>query len=697
MTKTVPGPLHRAPEAPRRPLRRTVHDTQLDDDFAWLREREDEAVHEYLRAENQYTEAMMSGASDLQDRLYQEMVGRLKETDRSVPVPVDHYFYYLRTVEGQQYPIYCRCLDNADGPEEVLLDVNALAEGKSYLRLGVFAVSPDHRLLAYAVDTSGAETYHLQVLDLENRQHLPDQVEAAGRGFVWANDSKAFYYTTLDPTRRPFRLHHHVLGQGEGDDEVLFEETDERFFLSPYKTLSRRFLCIQLGSHTTSELHYLDLEDANAQIRCLAPRRQGVEMRLDHRGDRLYILSNEDAPNFKLLQAPVDTPQPENWRELIAHRDDSALEGIGLLAGHMVVYERRRGLGNVRVFDFDNDQWHDIAFDEPVYAVWGQDNRQFESRVLRFVYTSLVTPASTYDYDLESRERTLLKVTEVLGGYDAERFQCERLWVPSRDGSEIPVSLVRPKDLPLDGSGPLMLYGYGSYGNCIDPYFSSSRLGLLERGFSFAIAHIRGGGEMGRRWYDDGKLAHKQHTFDDFVAVGEALIEGGYTRPEGLVLRGGSAGGLLIGAVVNQRPDLAAAAIAEVPFVDIINTMLDPSLPLTVIEYEEWGNPQEKEAFETILAYSPYDNIEKKDYPHLLVTAGLNDPRVQYWEPAKWVAKLRRFKTDDNLLLLRTNMDSGHGGASGRYDALREEAFKQAFALQAVTTWQHTASQVEGE
>lgn len=680
--------MHRAPEAPRRPERRTVHGTRLDDDFAWLREREDEAVHEYLKAENEYTEAMMSEASDLQKTLYEEMIGRLKETDRSVPVPVDDYFYYSRTVEGLQYPIYCRCRGSADGPEEVLLDVNALADGNRYLRLGVFSVSPDHRLLAYAVDTSGAETYRLQVMDLERRQHLPDQIEPAGRGFVWANDSKAFYYTTLDSTRRPFRLHHHVLGSSESEDPVLFEETDERFFLSPYKTLSRRYLCIQLGSHTTSEIHYLDLEKNHAEFRCLAPRRQGVEMRLDHRQDKLYILSNENAPNFKLLHASVDDPRPESWSEVIAHRDDSSLEGIDLLSGHMVVYERCRGLGNIRVYDFEDDGWHDIAFDEPVYAVWGQDNRQFESQVLRFVHTSLVTPTSTYDYDLKSRGRKLLKVTEVLGGYDAERFQCERLWVPSQDGTEIPVSLVRPKDLPLDGSGPLLLYGYGSYGNCIDPYFSSSRLGLLERGFSFAIAHIRGGGEMGRCWYDDGKLAHKQHTFDDFIAVGEALIERGYTRSDRMVLRGGSAGGLLIGAVINQRPALAAAAIAEVPFVDVINTMLDPTLPLTVIEYEEWGNPQEKTSFETILAYSPYDNVAPQGYPHLLVTAGLNDPRVQYWEPAKWVAKLRRLKTDDNLLLLRTNMDSGHGGASGRYDALREEAFKQAFAIQSVTSWQ---------
>ena len=679
-TETVLEP----PVAPRRPHRTEVHGRQLDDDYGWLRERQQPEVIDYLEAENRYTAAMMEGTVGLQETLYEEMVGRLRETDQSVPVPIDGYEYYARTVEGLQYPIFCRRQGGEEAPEEVLLDVNALAEGQRYMRLGVHAVSPDHRLMAYSTDVDGSESYRLQVLDLNTREFLVDTIESSGKGFVWSNDSRSFYYTTLDSLRRPFRLHHHILGTDPAQDRLVFEETDERFFLSVYKTLSRRFLCVVLGSHTTSEVHYLDFEADDATFHCLMPRRQGIEMSLGHRADELFILSNEDAPNFRLLKAPVDDPRPETWREVIPHRDDVKLEGMDLFRQHLVVYLRCQGLRNIRIFDFVEVAWHDLELDEPVYSSWGQDNRQFDSTILRFGYTSLVTPATTYDYDMKTRQRRLLKQVEVLGGYDPDRFQCERLWVEAADGAKIPVSLVHRKGLEGEGPRPLLLYGYGSYGNSMDPYFASTRLGLLERGFSYAIAHVRGGGEMGRPWYDDGKLFAKRHTFDDFIAVAEALIHRGYTRSEELVIRGGSAGGLLIGAVINQRPDLAAAAIAEVPFVDIINTMLDPSLPLTVIEYEEWGNPQHKDAFDYILGYSPYDNVKPQAYPHLLVTAGLNDPRVQYWEPAKWVAKLRSCKTDDRWLLLRTNMDSGHGGASGRYDVLREEAFKQAFVLTVV-------------
>lgn len=707
-TKTVSDPTSEAPIARRQSALSTVHGVELSDDYSWLRQREQQEVLDYLEAENRHTQSVMGETGPLQEELYQEMVGRLKETDQTVPVPIDEFFYYSRTVEGLQYPVYCRKEGDEEAAEEVLLDVNALAEGRSYCRLGVYSVSPDHRLLAYAVDVDGSESYRLQVLDLTTRQHLADRIESTGRGFAWANDSAAFYYSTLDATRRPYRLHHHVLDSDPANDPVVYEEEDERFFLSLYKTLSRRFLCILLGSHTTSEVHYLDLDalpsataspkttvSPNAtvtpnttvsagQFRCLAERRSGVEMSLEHRGEELFILSNEGAPNFRLLRTPIEHPEAEHWQEMIAHSDSTKLEAIDAFSHHLVVYLRRSGLSNIRVFDFDSATWHDIEFEEPVYAVWGQDNRQFDRHILRFVYTSLVTPTSVYDYDLRTRQRRLLKQTEVLGGYDPSRFECQRLWVTSEDGSEIPVSVVHRRGMALDGRQPLLLYGYGSYGNSIDPYFSSARLGLLERGFSFAIAHVRGGGELGRRWYDEGKLFNKRHTFDDFIAVAEALINQGYTSPQGLVMRGGSAGGLLIGAVVNQRPDLAVAAIAEVPFVDVINTMLDPSLPLTVIEYEEWGNPQEAEAFKYILSYSPYDNVTTQDYPHLLVTAGLNDPRVQYWEPAKWVAKLRRLGRGDRRLLLRTNMDSGHGGASGRYDALKEEAFKQAFMLTVV-------------
>ncbi len=681
------NPAEKLPESPvalRQPQVTTVHGRQLHDDYGWLRQRQEQEVIDYLEAENRYTAEVMQGTAELQEVLYQEMVGRIRETDQTVPVPIDDYEYYSRTVEGLQYPIFCRRRRQEGAPEEILLDVNALAAGEKYLRLGVHSVSPDHRLLAYSTDADGSESYRLRILDLASRQHLPDSIEASGRAFVWANDSKSFYYTTLDATHRPFRLHHHLLGTQPADDPVVFEEADERFFLTVYKTLSRRFLCIILGSHTTSEVHYLDFESEQPVFCCLAPRQQGVEMILDHRGDDLFILSNEEAPNFCLLRAPVDDPRPEKWQQMIDHREDVKLEGVDLFRQHLVVYLRRQGLRNIRIFDFAQETWHDIELDEPVYAAWGQDNWQFDSSMLRFVYTSLVTPATTYEYDMNTRQRRLLKQVEVCGGYDPQRFECKRLWVSSADGVDIPVSLVQRRGLDRQDRRPLLLYGYGSYGNSIDPHFASTRLGLLERGFAFAIAHVRGGGELGRRWYDDGKLFAKRHTFEDFIAVAETLISEGYTRPEELVIRGGSAGGLLIGAVINQRPELAAAAIAEVPFVDVINTMLDPSLPLTVIEYEEWGNPQHEDAFEYIRSYSPYDNVQSLEYPHLLVTAGLNDPRVQYWEPAKWVAKLRATKKGDRWLLLRTNMDSGHGGASGRYDVLREEAFKQAFVLKVV-------------
>lgn len=661
-------------------VRRSLHGIELSDPFHWLREKEAPEVITHLEAENAYTARCMAHTAELQEHLYREMVERIEEDDVSVPVKDGDYFYYHRTCQGLQYPIYCRRYGE-DGDEQLLLDLNRLAEDKSYLRLGVLEVSPDHRLLAYSLDEDGSETFTLHLLDLETGELSRDLIHNTARSLVWTNDSKGFFYSILDEQRRPCAARFHRLGTPEEEDEEIYREDDERFFLGLAKTRSRRFVMLEVGSHTTTEVRYLDLEHPETEFRLFAPRRQGVELTVDHHGEHFYILTNEEARNFRLVRSPIATPQPEHWQELVPHREDVKLDSLELSRDHMALYLRQGGQRNIRILELASMEWHTVEHDEPVFAVWPQESREFDCPVLRYLFTSLVTPRTVYEYDMGSRQKTLRKQYKVLGGYEPRHYTCERHFVTADDGARVPVSLVRRRDTPIDGSAPALLYGYGAYGNCIEPYFSSLRLSLLDRGFVYAIAHVRGGGEMGRPWYDDGKLEHKPNTFSDFAAVAEMLTAEGYTRADRLAIRGGSAGGMLVGAVLNQHPELMAAAIAEVPFLDVLNTMLDPSLPLTVIEYEEWGNPEEPEAFEIIRSYSPYDNLRRVDYPHILVTAGLNDPRVQYWEPAKWVAKLRLLKTDDHRLLLRTNMDSGHGGASGRYDALREEAFKMAFLI----------------
>ena len=669
------------PRASRKPFQFELHGQKIDDPYAWLREREAPEVLDYLRAENAYTEAVMAHTEELQESLYQEMVGRLRETDQTVPARLDDYFYYSRTEKGKQYSIHCRKAGDLNAPEEILLDLNRSAEGKSYLRLGAFEISPDHRLLAYSLDETGSERYTLRILDLESGDHLPEEITNTSRSVEWAEDGECLYYVTLDAARRPCAAFRHHLGADPTTDPEIFHEKDERFFLSLYKTRSRRFLVLNLGSHTTTEVHYLDEQDPEVGFRRLRERKQDVEIFLDHHGDHLYLLSNENARNFRLSRAPIGRVGDGDWEEVIPHREDEKIDGVHFFRHHLVVSLRTGGLRNLRICDLRTWEWHSLEHDEPVQTVWCGENLMFDTSELRFVYTSLVTPRTVFDYNMETREKVLRKQDDVLGGYDSSRFQTQRLWVEVGEGVQVPVSLVRRRDLPLDGKAPLLLYGYGAYGHSIDPMFSSIRLSLLERGFVYAIAHIRGGGEMGRAWYEAGRLEHKENTFQDFIAVAEHLVQESYTSPDRLVIRGGSAGGLLMGAVFNLRPDLFAAALAEVPFVDVLNTMLDPSLPLTVIEYEEWGNPEQQPWFDRIRGYSPYENVGRHDYPHLLVTAGLNDPRVQYFEPAKWTARLRSRKTDDQRLLFKVAMDSGHGGASGRYDHLREEAFKVAFLL----------------
>ncbi len=680
MTEPRPDAEAVPPVARRDPEIRVIHGQELVDPYHWLRERDAPEVRAYLEAENAYSERVMRHTEGLQDELYRQMVGRLKQTDASVPVRIDDYWYYSRTVEGLQYSIHCRKLGSLEAPEEVLLDLNALGDG--FLALGAFAVSPDHRLLAYSLNHDGSESYTLRICDLERGEAIGEAIGNTSPSFAWASDSRTFFYVVRDAARRPYRAYRQVLGRPAVSAERVFEETDERFFVSLFKTRSRRFVVLHTGSNVTSEIHVLDADEPGAGFQPLVARRQGVEVDVDHHTDSFYVLTNQDAVNFKLMKAPLAAKGAgtDGWQEVIPHRPDVQLEAIDCFRHHLVVRLRRAGLRQLRILDLDTGGEHEIGFDEPAYTVAARDNPDFESRVLRFGYSSLVTPESIYDYDMTTRRRRLKKRTEVIG-FDRRRFACERIEARAADGTRIPISLVYAGELARDGSRPALLNAYGAYGTCNEPRFWATRLNLLERGFVFAIAHVRGGGELGRAWYDDGKLLAKGNTFSDFIAAAEHLIAAGYTSSERLAIRGGSAGGLLIGAVLNQRPDLFAAAIADVPFVDVLNTMLDHSVPLTVTELEEWGDPREKAFFELIRGYSPYDNVAAQRYPHLLITAGLNDPRVQYWEPAKWAAKLRDLKQGCERLLLKVDLDSGHSGAAGRYDALRQEAFKQAFIL----------------
>jgi oligopeptidase B len=658
-----------------------IHGEIRVDDYFWLRDRADPDVLGYLEAENRYTSAVMRHTEGLQEQLYQEMRGRIKETDLSVPEPLDHYFYYTRTWAGGQYPIYCRSQGSVDGPEEILLDQNALAAGHPYFRVGASEVSPDHRLLAYSVDTSGAEEFTLYIRDLATGELLAESISKTGHGVAWANDSRTLFYIVLDEARRPCRLYRHRLGSNPSEDVLVYYEADPSFFLDIGRTRSRRYLILDASSHSTSEVRFVSADRPEEPFRLIQPREPGVEYSVTHHADHFYITTNDTAPNFRLVRAPVADPAKEHWSSVLPYRPETKLDSTDAFRRHLVVYEREAGLRQIRILDLASGSEHLIPFPEPVYTVRQHSNPEFDTDLLRFTYTSLVTPSSVVEYDMEIRTWSVRKQAEVRGGYDPSGYRSERLLAPTSDGIRVPISLVYRLPLELNGSRPLLLSGYGAYGLSYDPVFSSNTLSLLDRGFVVAIAHVRGGEEMGRAWYEAGRRLQKRNTFTDFIAAAEHLIAEGYTRSDRLAITGGSAGGLLMGAVANLRPDLFRAVLAEVPFVDVVNTMLDASLPLTVIEYDEWGNPKEPLAYSYIRSYSPYDNVQAQDYPHMLVTAGFNDPRVAYWEPAKWTAKLRALKTDGNRLLLRTNMGAGHGGASGRYDFLRETAFKYAFVL----------------
>ncbi|HJR17022.1 MAG TPA: S9 family peptidase [Gemmatimonadales bacterium] len=670
-----------APVARVSPRVQNVHGETRIDDYFWLRDRSDPEVIAYLEAENSYTAAVMRHTEGLQERLYQEMRGRIKETDLSVPERIDDYFYYTRTEAGGQYSIFCRRHGSLDAPEEVLLDQNPLAAEHTYFKVAVTEVSPDHRFLAYAVDTSGAEEFTLYLKDLTTGELLAETMPGTSPGVAWANDSRTLFYTVLDSARRPCRLYRHTLGTSPSTDFMVYYEPDQSFFLDINRSRSRRYLILDIASHSTSEVRFLDADRPEASFEIVQPRAPGIEYSVTHHDGYFFIVTNDGAPNFRLLRAPVTSPSSANWCAVLPYRPAVKVDGADAFRGHLVIYEREAGLRQIRVLDLASGNEHLIPFPEPVYTVRAHGNPEFDTTLLRFTYTSLVTPSSVVEYDMASRQWTVRKQTEVLGGYDPSLYRSERVFATAPDGERVPVSLVYRAPLHLDGTRPLLLHGYGAYGLSYDPAFSSNILSLLDRGFIVAIAHVRGGEEMGRCWYEGGKLLNKRSTFTDFIACAEHLLSHGYTSSNRLAINGGSAGGLLMGAVANLRPDLFRAVMAEVPFVDVVNTMLDASLPLTVIEYDEWGNPQDSTAYWYIRSYSPYDNIEAKDYPHILVTAGLNDPRVAYWEPAKWTARLRAIKTDANRLLLRVNMGAGHGGASGRFDYLREIAFKYAFML----------------
>jgi oligopeptidase B len=621
------------------------------DEYAWLRDRNNPKTIEFLETENRRTEEAMKPTEALQAQLYNEMLARIEEDDSSVPAPMGAFEYYTRTEKGKQYPILCRRY-----PEEVILDCNVLAQGHDFFALAFDRVSPDGNWLAYATNNDGDEVYTLRFKDLRSGETLPEEVPDVYYSATWASDNKTFYYTTLDHIKRPHRLWKHVIGVGT-PDELIFEEPDERFNVSIDRSRSGEYLFLTIDSHTTSEVY--------ANFKLLKPRKQDVEYYLEHQGDALYVRTNEDAKNFKLMKIVGG-----EWIEVIPHRDDVVLEGMAGFRDHLVLVERNKGLRQLRVND------HLVEFDEPAFTVSLDRNDEYNTTKVRFAYTSLVTPRSIYDYHMNTRTRELKKQSAVLGGYDPANYVSERIFA-----GDVPVSLVYRKGLVRDGSNPALLYGYGSYGIITEPSFSSERVSLLDRGFVYAIAHIRGSADMGRRWYDEGKLKNKINTFRDFIVAAEHLIAEKYTCSEKLAIMGGSAGGLLMGAVTNMRPDLFKVVVAHVPFVDCLNTMMDPTLPLTVTEYEEWGNPNLPEFYEYIKSYAPYENVGRKNYPNILATGGLNDPRVPFWEPAKWIARLRDRGTGASMVLLKTIMEAGHGGPSGRYEKLKEKSFESAFIL----------------
>ena len=664
------------------PTRLEKHGHTRVDPYYWLRERDNPEAIAYLNAENERTEKEMAHAKAFEEKLFEEIKARIKQTDMSVPYRRDGYFYYTRYEEGKEYPIYARKRGSLDGAEEIMLDANVLAQGHEYFSIGGWAVSSGQNILAYAVDTQGRRIYSIFFKDLAAGESLPDVIPDVTENLTWANDNRTLFYAKQDlATLRSDRIFRHALGADPSEDRLVFEEKDETFGAYVFKTKSKKFIMIVSSQTLSQEYRYLDANDPEGRFTVFLPREKEHEYQIDHFQDRFLIRTNERAKNFKLIATPVDRTGKEHWKEIVPHREEVYLGDFDIFKEHLVIEERKRGLTQIRVVAWNGTADHYLEFDEPAYRANLGINPEMDTATLRFEYTSLKTPLSIYDYDMTTRQRSLLKREEVLGGFDPDRYVSERLYAPAADGTEIPLSIVYRKGVKRDGRNPLLLYGYGSYGLSIDAAFASPRLSLIDRGFIYAIAHIRGGQEMGRQWYDDGKLLKKKNTFTDFIACAEYLFHEKFTSPDLLFAIGRSAGGLLMGAVTNMRPDLFKGVVAEVPFVDVVTTMLDSSIPLTTGEYDEWGDPNRKEYYDYMLSYSPYDNVEAKAYPNLLITGGLHDSQVQYWEPAKWAAKLREMKTDGNRLLLKTNLDAGHGGASGRFRRHRETALSYVFLL----------------
>jgi oligopeptidase B len=674
------------PVATRQPHTTEIHGYTLKDDYFWLRDKSNPEVIKHLEAENAYTEGVMKPTKALQETLYTEMLGRIKQTDLSVPSRIGDYFYYSRTEEGKQYPYMCRRKGSRalaepamEGAEEILLDLNALAEGHKYLGLGAYAASDDGNWLAYSTDTTGYRQFSLHVKDLRKGQVLAENIERVG-SVVWATDNTSLFYTTEDAvSKRSDKFWRHAVGATASD--LLYEEKSELFDVAAARSLDKKVIFLASYAKTSAEVRYLPADAPAVTLKVILPREADHEYDVDHYNGLFYITTNKGAKNFKVVTAPMNDPSEKNWKVFIEHNPAVKINGLSFFASHIVVSEREGGLTQLRVIDPKTRRSHRIATDEPDFALSLGSNPEFDTTTVRFNYQSMVTPSSVYDYDVSTRQRKLLKRQEVLGGYDPSRYEARRVWAVARDGTKVPISVVHRKGIAFDGKAPLLLYGYGSYGASGAPTFSSNRLSLLDRGVIFANAYIRGGGEMGEEWREQGRMMKKINTFNDFIDCAEYLVKSRYTAPDRLVIQGGSAGGLLVGAVTNMRPDLFKAVVAQVPFVDVINTMLDASLPLTTSEYLEWGNPNEKAAFDYMMQYSPYDNLKAANYPAMLVQVSLNDSQVPYWEGTKLAAKLRATKTDRNPLLLKANMGAGHGGSSGRYDALRETAFTYAFML----------------
>ena len=673
-----------APVVEKRPHSLELHGDVRVDDYYWLRDRTNPEVLSYLEAENTYTDQIMAATQALQDELYEELKNRVQPDESTAPALDNGFYYYKRYEDGLEYPIHCRRKGSLDAPEEVLLDVNQVGEGHEFTSVRGLEVSPDNRVLAWALDTVGRRKYTIHFVNLESGEALTDMIPQVTGKLAWANDNRTVFYTKQDPeTLRAFQVYRHVLGTDVAEDVLVFEETDPTFSIWLWKTRSEKFIMVYSEQTLASEVRFLDADRPDGEFRVVAPRERGVEYDVSHVGDRFIIRTNLEAENFRLMEAPVSTPGRSSWREIIPGRADVFLQGFEVFGDFMVVTERRDGLRRLRVIPWNNGNELEVEFDEPAYTTWVDDNHEFDTQVLRYGYSSLNTPKTIYDLDLVTRERTLVKQDKVLGGFDPSNYNVERLMAPARDGIEVPLSLVYRKGIERDGSSPALLYAYGSYGSSSEARFRSAEVSLLDRGFIFAVAHVRGGQEMGRWWYEDGKLLKKKNTFTDFIDCGKFLVDSGYTSPEKLFARGGSAGGLLMGAVSNMAPDLFAGIIAHVPWVDVVTTMLDDDIPLTTAEFDEWGNPEDREYYDYMLSYSPYDNVAAKDYPAMLVTTALEDSQVQYFEPAKWVAKLRATKTDDNPLLFTCEMAAaGHGGVSGRFKQYRETALEYAFMLE---------------